>query len=100
MPKKKMRRWAGGLLAAFLVSLATLAVLLHLAGYKAGSPQLIIVGTCASVSGIAAFITGMVGLIKFKDRSFVVVLAVIIGSIVILMTIIEIVEAISWGLAH
>lgn len=38
MPKKKMGRWAGGLLAAFLVSLATLAVLLHLAGYKAGSP--------------------------------------------------------------
>jgi len=96
----KTGRWAGGLLAAFLVFVITLAVLLNLAGYKAGSPQLIIVGICASVSGIAAFITGMVSLIRFKDRSFAVLLAVIIGSIAILITIMEVVEAISWRLAH
>jgi fluoride ion exporter CrcB/FEX len=90
----KIGRWAGGLLAAFLVFLVTLIVLLNLAGYKAGSPQLIIVGICASISGIAAFITGMVSLIKFKDRSFVVVLAVIIGSIAVLITIMEVIEAI------
>ena len=100
MPKTKLGIWAGGLLAAFLVFLISLILLLQLAGYKAGSPQLIIVGICASVSGIAAFITGIVSLIKFKDRSFVVILATIIGSMVTLISIMEAVEAIASRLTH
>ena len=100
MPKTKLGKWAGGLLAVFLVFIITVTLLLNLAGSQPGSPELIILGIFAGVAGIAAFFTGIVSLIKFKDRSFVVVLATIIGALAILMTIMETVEVISQRLTH
>jgi len=42
----------------------------------------------------------VVSLIKFKDHSFVVILGTILGSIAILILIMEVVEAIMWSSAH
>jgi hypothetical protein len=42
----------------------------------------------------------IVSLIKFKDHSFVVILGTILGSIAILILIMEVVEAIMWRSAH
>ena len=52
------------------------------------------------ISGIAAFVTGTVSIIKFKDRSPVVILAVAFGFIAVLLVIMEVVEAIVERSAH
>ena len=97
MPKTYLGKLAGRLAAVFL---AFFAALIKLAPHRRGSPELIILGIVALVSGIAAFITGMVSLIKFKDRSFVVILATIIGSLAALIFVGELLEGIIWRLSH
>ncbi len=52
------------------------------------------------IAGIATFVTGVVSLTKFKDRSFVVILAVIFGSLAILIIIMEAAEGIIWRSTH
>jgi hypothetical protein len=52
------------------------------------------------LSGIAAFVTGVVALIRFKDRSFVVILAVVLGFFASLISIMEVVERIIWRSTH
>ncbi len=97
MPKTKLGKWAGILMAVFvalLIAVLNRRNLLGLKGMKIGSPLLIMLGTSMMISGIAAFVTGIVSLIKFKDRSPVVILAVVFGFIAVLLVIMEVVEAI------
>lgn len=99
MPKTKLGKWAGGLSAVFLVLLIALILGMNVAGWQPGTPLSLIVA-CAMIAGVATFVTGVVSLIKFKDRSFVVIFATIFGSIAILILIMEVVEAIMWRSAH
>lgn len=92
IPKTKMGMWAGGLLFVFLVLFAALIYGMNVAGWAPGTPLSVTVGTCAMIAGIAAFITGGVSLIRFKDRSAVVLLAVIIGFMAVLMATHEVIE--------
>jgi len=94
MPKTKLGKWAGGLSAVFVVLLIVVINERNWLGLKIGDPRLIMLGTCMMISGIAAFVTGTVSLIKFKDRSPVVILAVVFGFIAVLIIIMEVVEAI------
>jgi hypothetical protein len=100
MPKTKLGKWAGGLLAVFLVFFIALILGRNLLRIQPGTPLIVIVGICAMVAGIAAFVAGTVSLIKFKDRSFVVILATIFGSLAILIFIMEVVEGIIWRSTH
>jgi len=50
-----------------------------------------------TVGGIAAFVTGLISLLKFKDRSFLVVSAVVLGSLFLLMIVIKVAGAIIYG---
>jgi len=100
MPKTKLGKWAGGLLAVFLVFFIALILGRNVARWQPGTPLIVIVGICAMVAGIATFVTGAVSFFKLKDRSFVVVLATIFGSIAILIFIMEAVEGITWRLTH
>jgi hypothetical protein len=95
MPKTKLGKWAGGLLAIFLPFFIALILGRNLLRISAGTPLIVIVGTCAMIAGIAAFVTGAISLFKFKDRSSVVILAVAFGSIAILWFIMELVEEIT-----
>ena len=94
MPKTKLGKWAGGLSAVFVVLLIVVINERNWLGLKIGDPRLIMLGTCMMISGIAAFVTGTVSLIKFKDRSPVVILAVVFGFVAVLIIIMEVVEAI------
>ena len=94
MPKTKLGKWAGGLLAVFVVLLVALILGMKLVGLMPGTPLIITLGTCMMISGIAAFVTGVVALIRFKDRSFVVILAVVLGFFASLLSIMEVVEGI------
>jgi hypothetical protein len=100
IPKTKLGKWAGGLSAVFLVFFIALILGKNVAGFQPRTPLIVIVGLCAMIAGIAAFVTGVVSLAKFKDRSFVVILAVIFGSLAILIIIVEVVEGIIWRLTH
>jgi len=97
MPKTILGKWAGGLLAVFLVFFIALILGRNLFGIQPGTPLIVIVGTCAMIAGIATFVTGAVSLIKFKDRSFVVILATIIGIIAMLIVVMEVVERLTYS---
>jgi len=100
MPKTKLGKWASGLLAVFVLFLVALVLGMKLAGLTPGTPLIITLGTCMMISGIASFVTGVVALIKFKDRSFVVILAVVLGFFTSLISILEVVEGIIWRSTH
>jgi hypothetical protein len=97
MPKTILGKWAGGLLAVFLVFFIALILGRNLFGIQPGTPLIVIVGICAMIAGIATFVTGAVSLIKFKDRSFVVILATIIGIIAMLIVVMEVVERLTYS---
>jgi hypothetical protein len=97
MPKTKLGKWAGGLSAVFLVFFIALILGRNLLRILPGTPLILIVGICAMIAGIATFVTGAVSLIKFKDRSFVVILATIIGIIAMLFVVMEVVEGLTYS---
>ena len=97
MPKTKLGKWAGGLLAVFLVFFIALILGRNLAGFQPGTPLIVIVGICAMIAGIATFVTAVLSLVKFKDRSFVVILATIIGIIAMLIVVMEVVEGLTYS---
>ncbi len=98
MPKTKLGKWAGVLLAAFLVFL--IALFLGRPGLRPGRLLAIIVAMGMMITGLAAFVTGVLSFFRFKDRSFVVILAVFFGFIAILIVIMELVEGIVWRSTH
>ncbi len=100
MPITKLGKWAGGLIAAFVGFLFALIMGLKIAGLKTGTPVTIALGTCMTLSGIAAFVAGLVALIRFKDRTFVVFLAVVLGFLASLISIMEMVEGLVSFLTH
>ena len=100
MPKTKLGKWAGGLIVVFVVLLVVLIYGMNVARWRPGTAVSIIVGASMAIAGVAAFVTGLVSLIKFKDRSFVVILAVIIGAVATLIVTMEVVEGITWRLTH
>jgi hypothetical protein len=59
-----------------------------------GSIQARIIGTSMLVAGLAAFVTGLVSVVKFRDRSVAVVLTVVIGVFAVLIVAMEVAEAI------
>jgi fluoride ion exporter CrcB/FEX len=97
MPKTKLGKWAGGLSAVFLVFFIALILGRNLAGFQPGTPLMVIVGICAMITGIATFVTAVVSLVKFKDRSVVVILATIIGIIAMLIVVMEVVEGLAYS---
>ena len=83
LPKTSWGKWSVGLIAAFILFLA-LFLILVLSGQRGGETffsnllltvPMLIAGTC----GVAAFVTGLIGIIKSKERSILVYLAILIG---------------------
>lgn len=94
MPKTKVGKWSGILLAVFLVFLIASLLFLHLLEFRRGSAQLLIPAIIAFIAGIGAFVTGLISLLKFKDRSVIVILATIFGFFATLICAMEMVELI------
>ena len=89
MPKTKLGKWSGALLAVFLVSFTASAIFLDVLGFKRGSIELLAPAIFSGIAGIAAFVTGTVSLFKFKDRSLLVILATIIGFFTMLTIVMQ-----------
>lgn len=87
MPKTKIGKWTVGFLALFFVSFATLMIMAA-TGQQGGDTfmdnlYLGIPGILAAISAITAFITGVISIFKYKDRSIAVIVAAVLGFIVL-----------------
>ena len=94
-PKTALGKWSVALIIIFIVLLGVFQLLVA-SGQRGGEtffsnliltiPMLI-----AGVSGVSAFVTGLIGIIKSRERSVIVYLAALIGLFVLLFGIGEIV---------
>ena len=83
LPKTSWGKWSVGLIAVFILFLV-LFVILVASGQRGGetffSNLLLTVPMLLAVTcGVAAFVTGLIGIIKSKERSILVYLAILIG---------------------
>jgi len=80
LPKSSLGRWSVVLAAAFILLTILFAVLTGLGGVGPGPVAFIVIATVVfGISGIAAFITGLISMIKSKERSILVFLAALVG---------------------
>ena len=96
MPKTRIGKWSVGLLLLFGLSVLTIILI----GRRPGDPRVVIPGLCAAASGVATFVTALIGLFKQKDRTFLVVFCAVIGFFVSLMVIFEVLEGVVYRLNH
>jgi predicted Abi (CAAX) family protease len=83
LPKTSLGKWSVGFVVAFILFFALL--LIFVASGQRGDDKffsnlllavpVLLAGTC----GVAAFVTGLIGVIKSKERSILVFLAILIG---------------------
>ena len=79
LPKSSLGRWSVGLAAAFILLSILFAVLTRLGGEPGPFALIFIVNIVIGISFIAAFVTGLISIIKRKERSILVFLAVLVG---------------------
>ncbi len=94
-PKTALGKWSVGLIIVFVVLLASFQLLVA-SGQRGGEtffsnliltiPMLI-----AGISGVSAFTTGLIGIIRSGERSIAVYLATLIGLLVLLFVLGEII---------
>jgi hypothetical protein len=93
-PKTTMGKWSTGLIIAFFLFSAVFLILVA-SGQRGGDTffsftALTIPGLLAGVSAVSAFLTGIIGIIKSRERSVVVFLATAIGLFLLMLLIGEI----------
>ncbi|MFC1983161.1 hypothetical protein ACFLV5_05220 [Chloroflexota bacterium] len=95
MPKTTLGKWSVALIAGFLVLIISFQFLVAI-GQRGGetffSALLLTVPIIiAGISGISAFFVGIIGVIRNRERSVIVYLAIIIGLLVLLFALGEII---------
>ena len=88
MPKTKLGKWSVGLIIAFFLLLATGVTVVSVFKQEGGKTffdnlWISIPMLGAGASAIAAFITGIIAVIKQKERSILVILGALIGLLVL-----------------
>ena len=99
MPKTTLGKWSVALIIAFIVVIVAHQVafqLLMASGWRGGETFFgALVATVpvilAGISGISAFVTGLIGIIRTRERSVTVYLAVTIGLLVLLFLLGEVI---------
>ena len=95
MPKTRQGKWSAWLMVAFIVFFGLFFIFMA-SGQRGGATffsnlWLTVPILLAGISGISAFFTGIIGVIKDRERSVLVYLAILIGLIVLLFCLAEIV---------
>lgn len=94
MPKTLLGKWSVYLILVFFV-LLTVFYLLVASGQRGGATffsnlYLVIPMLCAGLSGVSAFITGIIGIFKYKEHSLIVFITTGIGLLILLYILAEI----------
>ena len=79
LPKSSLGRWSVGLAASFILLSILFEVLTRLGGEPGPFALIFIANVAIGISFIAALITGLISIIKRKERSVLVFLAVLVG---------------------
>ncbi len=95
-PTTYLGKRAAWLIVSFAVSLASFRILVA-SGQRGGdtffsNPILTVPGLVAATSGIAAFVTGLISIVKRRERSISVYLAVAVGLIVLIVALAQIIS--------
>ena len=88
MPKTTLGKWSVALIVVFIVLLVSFQLLVA-SGQRGGETFfsaliLTVPILIAGFSGVSAFVTGLIGVIRSRERSVIVYLAVTIGLLVLL----------------
>lgn len=94
MPKTILGKWSVGLIIVFFLLFALFQFLVA-SGQRGGATffdnlLLAIPIFLAGICGVSSFFTGLIGIVKSKERSILVFLATIIGLLVLLFLLGEI----------
>ena len=94
MPRTIMGKWSTGLIIAFFLFFAVFLILVAL-GQRGNDTffsnlTLTIPMLLAEVSGVSALVTGIIGIVKSRERSVLVFLATAIGLVVLIFSLGEI----------
>ena len=95
MPKSMLGKCAGGLLVLFFVLFVALVVGVNSGTLPRGTMFAITLGMSATVAAYATFITSVASSIKSKDRSPIVILAIVFGAIGVLIFTMEMLAGIA-----
>ena|SRR3972149_308976 len=96
-PKTTLGKWSTGLIIAFFLFVAVFLILV--ASGQRGDDTIFanltlgIPGMLAGVSAVSALVTGLIGIVKSKERSFLVILATVIGFYLLIMLLGEVIFA-------
>jgi len=94
MPKSLLGKYAIGLLIIFLLCLITTIIGVNSGITPRGSIQARTIGVSMLITGLATFITGLISLTKYEDRSPAIILTIIFGAIAVLIIVMEVIEMI------
>jgi hypothetical protein len=78
-PKSSLGKWSVGLATAFILLSIFFTVLTKLGGEPGPFALIFIANIAIGISFIAAVITGVISIIKSRERSILVFLAVLVG---------------------
>jgi amino acid permease len=95
MPKTFLGKWAIRLIVAFFILFAVFQILVGI-GQRGGDKffdnmLLAIPGLLMAFSGIGSFFTGIVSIVKNKERSVLVFIATLVGLLILLFVLGEVV---------
>jgi hypothetical protein len=79
LPRNTLGKWSFGLAIAFVVLMAAPWFLSQIISETIGVPFGFSFGMLSIISGIAALITGLISTFKYKERSLLVFLSILIG---------------------
>ena len=85
LPKTSLGKWSVSLTAACIVLLVLLVVLVGGVGFgvvKPGSLGAWMLGSAFVISDIAALVTGLISIIKTKERSILAFLSVFLAAVI------------------
>ena len=80
LPKTALGKWSIGLIVGSIAFVLAFLIL-RKPEFGMNLPIMIVCG----ISGIAAFLTGIIGIIKSKDRSVIVFITTIVGFFIFLL---------------
>jgi len=98
LPKTVLGKWSVALIVIFFLLLAVLK-LFFISGQWASDTVKLLASGITAVAGVAAFITGLIGVAKSKEGAVLVFLSTVIGFLVLMFLIPCLGEAVSgvWG---
>jgi hypothetical protein len=93
LPKTRLGRWTVWLIVAFIILMAVFYILVA-SGQRGGATFfsnlfLTVPGLAAAISGIAAFFTGIIGVIRDRERAILVYLSTLLGFLILLYCLAE-----------